>query len=87
MRVVGRAADQPFVEREVAVELGVHDRDELLHLAHRLGADAVAGKQQKGARCHAKKTFRECDENRRLANGREPGVQVPLRDSPRSPSG
>ncbi len=62
MRVVGRAADQPFVGLEAAVELGVHDGDQLLHLAHRLGADAVAGEKQKGARCHAEKTFRNAGE-------------------------
>ena len=60
MRVVGRAADQPFIGLEAGVELGIHDGDQLLHLAHRLGADAVAGEKQKRARCHAVKTFREC---------------------------
>ena len=56
MRVVA-SHHQPFVELEIAVELGVHDGDELLHLAHGLGTDAVAGKQQKGARCHTKRPF------------------------------
>ena len=38
---------------EAGLQLGIHDGNQLLHLAHRLGADAIAGEKQKGARCHA----------------------------------
>jgi hypothetical protein len=44
--VVAGAADQPFLVLEGAHAVGVHPGDQLLHLAHHLGADAVAGKQQ-----------------------------------------
>ena len=52
MRVVGAAADQALIGGEAAAELFVHGRYQLLDLGHGLGADAVAGEQEKMLRCH-----------------------------------
>ena len=46
MRVIGGAADQPFLGLEAAAEILVHGRDQLLDLGHGLGADAVAGQEE-----------------------------------------
>ena len=61
MRVVGAAADQPFVGLEAAAELVVHRRDQLFDLGHGLGADAVAGEQEKFFRCHGELFLRCCE--------------------------
>ena len=52
MRIIGRAAYQPFLDFEAGAEVAVHDGDELADLRHRLRADAVAGKEQELAVCH-----------------------------------
>ena len=46
VRVVAAAADQPFLGLERAHAVRVHPGDELFHLGHDFGADAVAGEQQ-----------------------------------------
>ena len=48
MRVVGGSADQILLGLEPADSIGVHPGDHLLDLAHDLGTDAVAGKQEEG---------------------------------------
>jgi hypothetical protein len=50
--VVGAAADQPLLGLEAGAELRVHESDQLLHLGHRLHADAVAGKEEELFGCH-----------------------------------
>ena len=47
MRVVGAAADQVGLGLELGEALRVDPGHEAGHLAHHLGADAVAGEQQK----------------------------------------
>ena len=44
--VVAAAADQPLLGLERAHAVRVHPGDELLHLGHDFGADAVAGEQE-----------------------------------------
>ena len=68
MRVVGASADQAFVGLEAAAELLVHGSDQLLDLPHRLGADAVAGKEEEFFRCHVVMSSNE--RSRALASGR-----------------
>jgi hypothetical protein len=45
--VVATAADEGFLGLEGAHAMRVHPRDELFHLGHHFGADAVTGKQKK----------------------------------------
>ena len=79
MRVIGRAADQPLLGLEAGAELGVHGGDQLLHLGHGLGADAVAGKQEELR--DAMETFGSV--NRALLTAAS-GVQVPRAQRQRS---
>ena len=44
--VVAAAADQPLLGLERAHAVGVHPGDQLFHLGHDFGADAVAGEKQ-----------------------------------------
>ena len=50
--VVGRAADEGRLGREVCIGDVVQNGDLFFHLDHDLGADAVAGKEQERLRCH-----------------------------------
>jgi hypothetical protein len=51
--VVAAAAHQPLFGLEAVGAAIVEEPDDLLHLGHHFGTDAVAGKQQKPVGCHA----------------------------------
>jgi hypothetical protein len=49
--IVGAAADESLFSGETGTVF-VHDRDQFLHLRHRLGADAVAWEEEEFFRSH-----------------------------------
>jgi len=50
--VIGAAADEVFADVEVDAALGAEPADDLFHLGHDFGADAIAGEDEKGGIGH-----------------------------------